>query len=54
MSDDVRLAALRDAVNAGIANPDTGNGVHIPADGVHNNLRERGRQATERADTTTE
>ncbi len=49
VADEARLAALQAAVNAGIASLDTGKGIHIPAGGLREYLRERGRLATERA-----
>ena len=51
--DESRLAALRDAVDAGIAGLDAGEGIRIPADGLREYLRERGRLAMERASAAT-
>lgn len=50
VSDEARLAALRAAVDAGIASLDAGKGIRIPAVGLRDYLRERGRRATERSD----
>lgn len=50
VSDAARLDALRAAVDKGIASLDAGNGIEIPAGGLREYLRERGRLATERAD----
>lgn len=49
LSDDARLTVLRAAVGEGIASLDAGQGIHIPAGGLRDYLRERGRLATERA-----
>lgn len=53
VSDEARLAALRAAVDAGIASLDAGKGIHVPAGGLRDYLRERGRLASERADSKT-
>lgn len=53
VTDESRLAALRDAVDAGIASLDADEGIRIPADGLRDYLRERGRLATERASAKT-
>ncbi|MFZ2964994.1 MAG: hypothetical protein WA006_09970 [Rhodoglobus sp.] len=53
VSDEARLAALRAAVDAGIASLDAGKGIRVPAGGLRDYLRERGRLATERADAKT-
>ena len=53
VSDEARLSALRAAVGAGVASLDAGKGIRIPAGGLRDYLRERGRLATERADTKT-
>lgn len=50
VSEEARLAALRGAVDAGIASLDAGKGIRVPAGGLRDYLRERGRLATERAD----
>jgi len=52
-TDESRHAALRDAVDAGIASLDAGEGIRIPADGLREYLRERGRLAMERASAAT-
>ena len=49
VSDEARLAALQAAVDAGIASLDAGKGIRIPAGGLREYLRGRGRLATERA-----
>lgn len=51
--DEVRVATLRTAVDAGIDSLDAGKGIHIPAGGLRDYLRERGQLATERANATT-
>lgn len=43
-------AALRAAVDKGIASLDAGRSIRIPAGGIGEYLRERGRLATDRAD----
>ncbi len=53
VSDETRLTALRATVDAGIASLDAGKGIHVPAGGLRDYLRERGRLATERADAKT-
>lgn len=53
VADESRLTALRDAVDAGIASLDAGEGIRIPADGLREYLRERGRLATGRANAKT-
>lgn len=53
VSDEARLTALRAAVDTGIASLDAGKGIRIPAGGLRDYLRERGRLATERADAKT-
>lgn len=46
---EARLAALQASVSAGIVSLDAGKGIQIPAGGLREYLRERGRLATERA-----
>lgn len=48
-----QIAALRAAVNKGVADLDAGRGVVIPAGGLRDYLRERGRLAAERLDAKT-
>jgi hypothetical protein len=48
VSDAARYAALTSAVDVGIASLDAGEGVEIPAGGLRDFLRERGRLASER------
>lgn len=48
-SDEARYAALRAAVDKGIASLDARRSIRIPAGGIGEYLRERGRLATERA-----
>lgn len=48
-ADEVRLAALRAAVDESVASLDAGKGIEIPEGGLREYLRERGRVATERA-----
>jgi hypothetical protein len=51
--DEVRSAALRAAVDEGIASLDAGKGIPLPAESMREHLRKRGRLATERANATT-
>lgn len=44
--EEARFAALHAVVDAGIVSLDTGKGIRIPAGGVRDYLRERGRLAT--------
>jgi len=45
---EVRLTALKEAVNQGLQSLDAGYGIDIPPGGLRDYLRERGRLATER------
>ena len=49
VSQSARVEALRAAIGKGIADLDAGNSIAVPADGMRDYLRERGRIATERA-----
>lgn len=53
MLESAQIAALRAAVNKGVADLDAGRGVVIPAGGLRDYLRERGRLAAERLDAKT-
>lgn len=53
LDDAVRLEALRAAVSPGTASLDAGQGIRIPAGGLRDYLRERGRIATQSANIKT-
>jgi hypothetical protein len=49
VSEDNRLATFRSAVDVGVNQLDSGEGIAVPNGGLRSYLRERGRLATERA-----